>query len=342
LPVVWWSNSEGKSGVLVNTSKRRTMYITSLIDTNNNLLKSLVANYSVKSSPSLTVVEHPRDAEFIILADTGYFGWSDLVASIDRCSVFDGKHVLTINNSDWPYPVFDGFYPSLTRQWPGAFSWGFYLGPAPHFIESGQVYQRKFLYSFVGRARTHRVRQKLLALDAINTPCIDIDNIPERLGNFDYYSSYQKFIYDSEFVLCPRGFGASSIRLFEVMRAGRTPVIISNKWIAPPLVNWTGFAIRVREDDIFSIPNVLEYHKDEANERGRLAKHEYDRYYRSDIYLETIINMYLERRPTLFSRDMLFKRAIVRSGIREFRSLVNLGNRIKGLRSVFDRLMTGN
>jgi hypothetical protein len=317
------------------------MYITSLIDTGNQLLKDLVANYSIKSSPSLTLVGDPSDAELILLADTGYFGWSDLVASIDRCSVFDGKYVLTINNSDWPYPVFDGFYPSLTRHWPGAFSWAFYLDPTSIYIERGQMYQRKFLYSFVGRARTHRIRRQLLALDTVDCPCIDIDDIPQRLVNFDYYNSYNRFIYNSHFVLCPRGFGASSIRLFEVMRAGRAPVIISNKWIAPPLVDWSSFAIRINEDDILSIPNVLARHKDEAEERGRLAKQEYDRYFCSDVYLETIINMYLGS-ARLFSRDALVGRGIVRSGIRELRSFVNFGNRIKGLRSSFDRLMTGN
>jgi hypothetical protein len=285
----------------VNTSTRRTIYITSLIDTDNTLLKSLAANYSVKSSPSLSLVGDPSDAEFIILADTGYFGWSDLVASIDRCNMFDGKYVLTINNSDWPYPVFDGFYPSLTRHWPGAFSWGFYLDPTTICIEKRQMYQRKFLYSFVGRARTHRIRQKLLALDTPDCPCIDIDNIPERLDKFDYYRSYNDLMYNSDFVLCPRGFGASSIRLFEVMRAGRAPVIISDKWIAPPLVDWDSFAIQIKENDILSIPNVLEYHKDEADARGKLAKQAYDKYFSSDVYVETIIDMYLER-PRLFSR----------------------------------------
>jgi hypothetical protein len=317
------------------------MYITSLIDTNNTLLKSLVENYSAKPSPSLSLVGDPRDAEFIILADTGYFGWSDLVASIDRYSAFEGKYVLTINNSDWPYPVFDGFYPSLTRHWPGAFSWGFYLDPTTIRIENGQIYQRKFLYSFVGRARTHRVRQKLLALDTPDCPCIDIDNIPERLGNFDYHRTYNDLMYNSDFVLCPRGFGASSIRLFEVMRAGKAPVIISDQWIAPPLVDWDSFAIQIKESDILSIPNVLEYHKDECDARGKLAKQAYNKYFSADVYLETIIDMYLEE-PRFFSRSTLIRRVFVRSDIREFRSLVNLGNRIKGLRSIVNRLMTRN
>ncbi len=36
----------------------------------------------------------------------------------------------------------------------------------------------------------------------------------------------------------PRGIGASSVRIFEAMRAGRAPVIISDDWIVPPVGDW--------------------------------------------------------------------------------------------------------
>ena len=316
----------------MNARKCRAIYITSLIDTNNNLLKNLVTNYSAKAGTSLRLVDNPSDAEFIILADTGYIGWSHLAASIGQWSAFGGKYVLMINSTDWPYPVFDGFYPSLTRHCFGAFSWGYYPESTPICVERGQPYELKYLYSFVGRARTHSIRQKLLALDSAECPCIDIENIPERLRNFDYHSSYNEIIYNSHFVLCPRGFGASSIRLFEVMRAGRVPVIISDKWIAPPLGDWNSFVIKINEDDILCIPKLLNYHKREAEDRGRLAKHTYDKYFSSDVYLETIIDFYSER-ARLFSFNTLIGRAIVRSGIRELRSFVKLRNGIAGLRS---------
>jgi hypothetical protein len=109
----------------------------------------------------------------------------------------------------------------------------------------------------------------------------------------------------------------------------------------PPLVDLDSFAIQIKESDILSIPSVLEYHKDECDARGKLAKQAYNKYFSSDVYLETIIDMYLEE-PRLFSRSTLIRRAFVRSDIREFRSLVNLGNRIRGLRSFVNRLAVRN
>ena len=51
-------------------------------------------------------------------------------------------------------------------------------------------------------------------------------------------------------MICPRGWGSSSIRLFEVMEMGRVPVIISDAWVneAP---KWADFSVRVSEADVF-------------------------------------------------------------------------------------------
>ena len=51
-------------------------------------------------------------------------------------------------------------------------------------------------------------------------------------------------------MLCPRGQGTSSIRLFEAMRMGIAPVIISDKWIGPKGPEWESFAVFVKEKDI--------------------------------------------------------------------------------------------
>jgi hypothetical protein len=304
------------------------MYITSLVDSNNTLLNSLLAHYSTKDSLSLTLVRDPKEAEFIILADTAYFGWSHLVASAERWSAFDGKYTLMINSTDWPYPVFDGFYPSLTKRCPGAFSWGYYLERPAVFGEKEETHQPKYLYSFVGRARTHHVRQKLLQLDRDDCPCIDIDNLPKRFDKFDYYRNYNNILFNSKFVLCPRGFGASSIRLFEVMRAGRVPVIVSNKWISPPVGDWNTFAIKVNEEDIECIPELLRFHEGDAYQRGIVAKQTYDKYFNTDVYLEAIVDFY-SNQAQQFSINTLIKRAVLRSRVREVRGFLELGRRTR-------------
>jgi len=299
---------------------RPLVYFTSLIDSKNDLLQSLVAKYSTKVGTFITVVDDPRDANFIIIAETGYFGLSDLSAALHRSNIFRGKYVLMINNTDWPYPVFDGFYPSLTKRCSGAYPWAFHLAQAPNVcIEKEQANRRKYLYSFVGRASTHNVRKRLLALDRADCPCIDIDNIPKRLGTFDNDITYAEIMYNSHFVLCPRGFGASSIRLFEVMRAGRVPVIISDKWTAPPVGDWNSFSIKIGENDIHNIPFILASRKHFAGELGRIARETYTTYFSSEVYLEVLITFYLQR-ARLFSRNRLMWRSVSRIGAREIRS----------------------
>jgi Exostosin family len=294
--------------------------LTSLVDTNNTLLNGLRQNCSSNSRGArLTLVDEPKDAQVVILADTGYFGWRHVCSAFRYCGDFKDKYVLAINNTDWPYPVFDGFYPSITRRCRGAFSWGYYLEQKP--IQETRQYRQKYLYSFVGRACTHKVRQQLLELDGIKSPCIDIDNIPKRMDKFDYSATYNEILNESEFVLCPRGFGASSFRLFEVMRAGRVPIIISDKWIAPPLGDWNSFSIRVNESNVSDIPRLVHNNRCMAKERGNRAKECYERYFGSQVYLETIIRFYMLR-AQLFSWKTLIARSVLRSRTREMRQVL--------------------
>lgn len=91
----------------------------------------------------------------------------------------------------------------------------------------------------------------------------------------------------SAFVLCPRGIGTSSMRLFEALAAGRAPVIIADDWLAPPHVDWS-FAIRVPERRIHTIPDVLRAHADEAVERGDAARDAWLAHYSPERLFHTV------------------------------------------------------
>ncbi|MBA2269339.1 MAG: exostosin family protein [Chthoniobacterales bacterium] len=54
----------------------------------------------------------------------------------------------------------------------------------------------------------------------------------------DYHRRYADITKASKFVLCPRGLSVSSIRLFETMKMGRVPVILSDGWVEPPGPAW--------------------------------------------------------------------------------------------------------
>jgi Exostosin family len=75
----------------------------------------------------------------------------------------------------------------------------------------------------------------------------------------------------SKFVLCPRGLGTSSNRLYEVMQLGRVPVILADDWDEPGGIPWGSFSIRVSESRVAELRAILERHAPVAAEMGAQA-----------------------------------------------------------------------
>lgn len=68
---------------------------------------------------------------------------------------------------------------------------------------------------------------------------------------------YVEFLAKTKFILCPRGQGVGSIRVFEAMKAGRVPVIISDRYVLPKAIDWDACAIQIYERDIHKIPAII-------------------------------------------------------------------------------------
>jgi hypothetical protein len=79
---------------------------------------------------------------------------------------------------------------------------------------------------------------------------------------------YFEHLRAAKFILCPRGNGVGSIRLFETMQAARVPVIISDDYVLPPHVDWEGCAVRIRERDLPLLPAMI---RAKADDWPRLA-----------------------------------------------------------------------
>jgi hypothetical protein len=82
---------------------------------------------------------------------------------------------------------------------------------------------------------------------------------------------YLTEIRTSKFVLCPRGLGTSSNRLYEVMQLGRVPVILADDWDPPRDLPWAEFSIRVAESDVPELRNILEPSESRAAAMGARA-----------------------------------------------------------------------
>jgi len=223
-----------------------------------------------------SLVDDPQDADCVVFVenaeDDDYFYHRLLT---DPLLDDFGPKCFMYNEVDQPWNVLPGLYCSMPASAFDASSQRAfpYLFNANPYIGESEV-ERQWLYSFQG-APNHRVRRKLYGIE-------DDRSLIEDTSSFSIWTSeaealdagqrkYADTLAASAFVLCPRGSGTSSYRLFETMQARRVPVIISDEWVAPSPMDWS-FAIRVPERDIPDIPEILRSHEDEWDDRSAAAR----------------------------------------------------------------------
>jgi hypothetical protein len=182
------------------------------------------------------------------------------------------------SSTDRVVPLLPGIYASIERRWywPAWTRSGGYLG----IREGGELRYRpdagprRYLFSFVGSSTTHRVRRRLVRLGHPEALLIDTsaESRAARPPQEEYRRRYAQSIAQSAFVLCPRGGGASTFRLFETMMLGRPPVIVSDQWVPPSGPDWGSFSIRVAERDLERLPGLLEDRRAESETMGEAAR----------------------------------------------------------------------
>lgn len=164
------------------------------------------------------------------------------------------------NEHDRPWCVLPGLYCSMPSRWfdsarQVATRYIRLLNP----VETSLSDKPDLLFSFMGNSQHTPVRARLLKLrhpKAIIEDTISF-NAFFAIGNTKNHERYADLVRRSRFVLCPRGAGTSSIRLFETLRAGRVPIIIADQWVAPEGPDWAKCSVRVREDQIDQIPELV-------------------------------------------------------------------------------------
>jgi hypothetical protein len=154
--------------------------------------------------------------------------------------------------------------------------------------------EKKYLFSFVGASNSW-VRKRLFKLkfersDILISCTNDYNQWNVNHNNREaIQKSYVDTIQSSQFVLCPRGIGSGSIRLFEAMKQGVAPVIISDRWLPPKGPDWNSFALFVKESDIKNIVQIVELHSSEYEERGRLARKAWEEYFSDTVVFNQCI-----------------------------------------------------
>jgi hypothetical protein len=86
----------------------------------------------------------------------------------------------------------------------------------------------------------------------------------------DLRTEYIRHLFGSDYVLCVRGAGNYSIRLFETMAAGRVPVIVDTDLVLPCAdeIDWRRLAVWVPLEQLDRLDRIIANEHAEAGPRG--------------------------------------------------------------------------
>ncbi len=240
------------------------------------------------------LVSSAEEADTVLYLEPN--GWKDrdyaeLLLRQDNVRRFPQK-CFAYGYADFFIGFLPGLYASVPREQValGRFaSWSYLLGLPNPFVEKlaheRETRKPSILFSFRG-SNSAPVRTPILH-NAANWS--EFAHVTELDGKLFYkltdelQTNYVREILDSEFVLCPRGLGCSSHRLFETMALGRVPVILSDAWSPPSGPSWSECSIRVAEADAGRLPEILRARRDQAAEMGRRARLEWETWFAPDV-----------------------------------------------------------
>ncbi len=251
-------------------------------------------------------VADPADADVVLFPDCHLLAkdWRlHEIAASDAGRRYPHK-IVVYDERDTPWCRFPGIYVSMprrnfARRWQVAAGYYRVEDPATRLDGEADTIEPDLLASFVG-GRTHPCRGALLRLDGPRIHVEATDGFvfydPSSVRFAERRRSYAKMLFRSKFVLCPRGAGTSSIRLYETLAAGRVPVVISDEWVPPEGPPWDECTIRWSEDRIEELPGHLADLESRAEAMGRRARTVYEEWFAADVAFSIVLDQLDERR----------------------------------------------
>ncbi len=269
---------------------------------------------------------HPADAsvdDFELLAAEDRFGVHEFTADpaaadvilFTQCHQVDWRlravrehplarafweKVMVYDERDRPWRSFPGVYVSAPAR---GFdertqrAWGYLRTPEV----GGPAVDPDLLFSFIG-SDTAPCRRPLLEL---SHPDAFIEEARDFMfwdghspGYRDRRARYQDVLGRSRFVLCPRGRGTSSFRLYETLAAGRVPVIISDDWVAPPGPDWDACCLRWPEGHTRGLVALLEERDRDWTALSDAAARTYGEYFAADVCAHRVVDLCRELHET--------------------------------------------
>jgi len=269
-----------------------------LIFTENSVLKK----FHSFSDQTHSLVSNPNQAEIILILAADNIIESSLIDNHRRKS-------FVISTSHLPYFTAHGVYTTASGRLPrlgsrvrsGAYNLVSEKFKNP-FIEAakcgiGLKSEKKYLFSFIGR-NCHQVRNAILETNYLRNDILVEDSSSFNLWQDQPFSGagaksgkrFFEVLKQSKFGLCPRGVSPNSIRLFECMKLGIPPIIVSDGWLPPKGPNWSSFSIFVHSKDLGKLEFLVESHENDHAVMGEQAKQAYLNYFSDDAYFNFLVD----------------------------------------------------
>jgi hypothetical protein len=312
---------------MIGTTVARVMLVPDSADYFSVNISTWLAKVSELGS-DLYITDQAEEADLILFVDS----------YTDNAYRFIRYHPLTVQHPhkcflfsqlDDPIHVLPGVYTNLDRRcytpgWSNSFCYvdtykrNSYLSKARAVCS-----ERLLLFSFLGRD-SHPVRKKLLACkfdrsDVIVEETTEYNHWARDERAEQFQRRYAEVSAASKFIVCPRGVGVSSIRLFEAMELGCVPVILSDDWVPPSGPCWDDFSLRVPERHLHQLEDIIIKREGDWPAMASLARQEWLQWFQEKNFLRQIVQRILSlrvsdrnlrRRCTVSARRRLRRRWI--------------------------------
>ena len=290
----------------------------------------------------------PEAADVILFVESYGAGWHFERVRRHRFTRRYREKCFLFCSNPYVIPFLPGIYTGLDERWASRRTVsGFHLGAAENEFATftPPTADLPYLYSFVGSIGNAVVRRQLATLAHPRSYFQDtsaefarvLQREMDEAERREYHRRYADVTKASKFVLCPRGLSVSSIRLFETMRMGRVPVILSDGWIEPPGPEWERFAIRLPEREFARLPRILAEREHESVEMGERARREWLEWFAEDTAFHTAVEWCLRIKAQRRVPERLARWPVYLQYLRPFHFRRALRQQWRGLRRAVGR-----
>ena len=244
------------------------------------------------------IVEDADQADIILFADSRCDNDDWRLPKLRRHSLVRGfrEKTFVYNEADQPWRALPGVYVGMPRRHFAKSRQRScpYIDANNRYIavEAACGVTPDRLFSFVGR-RCHWTRDVIVRISHPRGHIEDTSGL-NFFGGFDQHietrrKTYAETILRSKFILCPRGAGVTSFRLYEAIQAGRVPVVLGDDWVPPEGPDWGSFILRVPEINVGNVIDIIERNESRFPEMSAAALMAWKKWFAPDVLFHRMV-----------------------------------------------------